>query len=179
MWAGFKTNMTFHSAGAQIRVLTSISLFVINLFSRNLAWNKLLCVIYYLKEILSFRHLDLKNSDRLIKQIKEELLNQGRRDKESSAAKEESNRKRPSYYPPSSKEIEVSGSSVSVVSSSYTHSGVTSAVNATTTTPVATTTTPVATTTTGNTGGSSSYWIEEKIKLLKQIEEKDKKIGEL
>ncbi len=27
----------------------------------------------YLKEILSFRHLDLKNSDRLIKQIKEDL----------------------------------------------------------------------------------------------------------
>ncbi len=27
----------------------------------------------YLKQILSFRHLDLKNSDRLIKQIKEDL----------------------------------------------------------------------------------------------------------
>jgi actin-related protein 6 len=27
----------------------------------------------YLNEILSFRHLDLKNSDRLIKQIKEDL----------------------------------------------------------------------------------------------------------
>lgn len=27
----------------------------------------------YLKEILSFRHLDLKNSDRLIKQIKEDM----------------------------------------------------------------------------------------------------------
>lgn len=27
----------------------------------------------YLKEILSFRHLDLKNSDQLIKQIKEEM----------------------------------------------------------------------------------------------------------
>lgn len=27
----------------------------------------------YLKEILSFRHLDLKNSDRLIKQIKEDV----------------------------------------------------------------------------------------------------------
>ena len=27
----------------------------------------------YLKEILSFRHLDLKNSDRMIKQIKEDM----------------------------------------------------------------------------------------------------------
>ena len=30
-----------------------------------------------------------------------------------------------------------------------------------------------------STGGSSSYWIDEKIKLLKQVEEKDAKISEL
>ena len=149
-------------------------------------------------------NIEVKTRPTNIKQIKEELLNQGRKDKDGSLRDDRSRKD----FSSSNKylgvsEVSVAGTSsdipkpraISSITTPLATSNVTS-ITASKTNLVSTSnvTEPINTYTnkttyspqkvesnvkTSNNGASSSYWIEEKMKLLKQMEEKDNKIAEL